>query len=56
MFNMKKVELELISDVDIYLSFEKSMREGVYYNSKSIVKPAISIWNLMIQSKNQNIL
>ena len=43
MFNMKKVELELISDVDIYLSLEKSMREGVYYNSKSIVKPAISI-------------
>ena len=34
MFNMKKIELELISDVDINLSFEKSMREAVYYNSK----------------------
>ena len=38
MFNMKKIELELISDVDINLSFEKSMREGVYYNSKRYSK------------------
>ena len=38
MFDMKKIELELISDVDINLSFEKSMREGVYYNSKRYSK------------------
>ena len=34
MLNMTKVELELISDVDKYLLFEKSMRTRVSYSSK----------------------
>ena len=32
--NIKKIELELISDADIYLLFEKSMEGGVSYISK----------------------
>ena len=31
---MAKVELELISDVDMYLLFETGMRGGVFYISK----------------------
>ena len=34
MLNMIKVELEFISDADIYLFFEKAMRGGVFYVSK----------------------
>ena len=34
MLNMSKVELELISDADMYLFFEKDMRGGVSYVSK----------------------
>ena len=32
--NMTKVELELISDADMHLFFEKGMRGGVSYISK----------------------
>ena len=31
MLNMTKVELKYISDADMYLFFEKGMREGVSY-------------------------
>ena len=34
MLSMVKVELDLISDVDMYLFFEKIMRGGVSYISK----------------------
>ena len=34
MFNMTKVELELISDLDIYILFEKGMKGGVSYISE----------------------
>ena len=33
--NMTKVELELASDADMYLLFEKDMRGGVSYISKT---------------------
>ena len=33
--NMTKVELELASDADMYLLFEKGMRGGVSYISKT---------------------
>ena len=45
MLNMTKVKLELISDLDMYIFFEKGMRGGV-----SKVKLTISIWNLMTQN------
>ena len=35
---MTKVELGLISDTDMYLCFEKGMRDGVSYISKNTVK------------------
>ena len=38
MLNMTKVELELISDADMYLSFEKRMRGGVSRVSKRYSK------------------
>ena len=54
--NMKKVELELIPDPDRYIFFQKGRRGCDSYISNNIVKPIISIWNLMIQKKNQNII
>ena len=36
--SMTKVELGLISDSDMYLCFEKGMRDGVSYISKNTVK------------------
>ena len=56
MLNMRKVELELIPDPEMYIVFEKGMRDGSFKFLIDIVKPTISIWNLMTQSKNQNIL
>ena len=38
MLNTTKVELEFISDSDMYLFFEKGMRSGVSYISKRYVK------------------
>lgn len=35
---MTKVKLDLISDVDMYLFFEKGVRDGVAYISKSYSK------------------
>ena len=56
MLNITKVKLELISDLDMYLFFEKWLRGWVSYVLIDIVKTTISIWNLTTQSKNQNIL
>ena len=39
---MTKVDLEFISDADIYLFFEKGMRGGASYISEDITKPIIS--------------
>ena len=43
MVNKTKVQLELISDTDMYWLFEKGMRDGVSYIVRNIVKPKISI-------------
>ena len=55
MLNMKKVELQLIPDLDMYIFFENST-----YNKYNIlvntVKSTISICSLMNQKKNQNLL
>ena len=53
MFKLKNIELELIPDSDIYMFFEKGTKGGVSCVSN---RPAISIWNLMTQNKDQNIL
>ena len=55
MLNMKKVELQLIPDLDMYIFFENST-----YNKYNIlvntVKSTIIICSLMNQKKNQNLL
>ena len=56
MLNMTKVELKLIPDPDMYIFFEKVTRGGVIIFLINIVKQTISIWNLMTQNKNQNII
>ena len=38
MLNMRKVELELTTDADMHLFFEKGMRDGVSYISKRYSK------------------
>ena len=43
MLNMTKMELELISDPDMYILFEKGMRGGVFLFVIDIVRPKISI-------------
>ena len=57
MLNMAKVKLELISDLDMYIFFEKGMRGGVSYISNRYGKAS----NKYLKSydppkKNQNIL
>ena len=56
MLNMTKIKLVLISDPEMYIFFEKGMRGGVLIFLMDIVKLARSIWNVMTQNKNQNIL
>ena len=48
--NMEKVDLELISDADMYFFFEEVMKGGVSYISRRLVKPAVSIQNLMMET------
>ena len=38
MLNMRKVELELIPDPEMYIVFEKGMRDGVFYISNRYSK------------------
>ena len=52
--NMVRVEIELISDAEIYLFFEKSMRRRVSYISKRYSKASIKYlktYNLQQESK-----
>ena len=39
MLKMSETELELISDIDMYLFVEKVMRGGIYYIAKRYSKP-----------------
>ena len=50
MLNMTKVKLELISDLDIYIFFEKGMRGGVSYISNRYRKAN----NKYLKSYDQN--
>ena len=58
LLNMAKVELELILDADMDLFIEKLWEVELFKFSQdnNIVKPTISIWNLITQNKNQKIL
>ena len=56
MLNITKVEPDLITDPYMKILFERGLKSGVSYISNKYSKPTISIWNLMTQDKNQNIL
>ena len=56
MLNMTKVKLELISDLDIYIFFEKGMRGGVSYISNRYRKANNKYLKSYDQNKNWNIL
>ena len=56
MLDMKKIKLELISDPDKYIFFEKGREVEFLIFLIDIVKPTISIWNFMTQNNNLNIL
>ena len=49
---MTKVQLELTPHTDIYLLFHKEWEVEFLTFLKDIVKPTISIWNLVTQNKN----
>ena len=53
---MTKIKFELISDLDMYIFFEKGMRGGVSYIYNRYSKANNKYLNLMTQNKNQNIL
>ena len=55
MFYMTKVKLELIPDPDMYILFGKVREMEFLIFLIGIVKPTISISNLVTQNKNQNI-
>ena len=44
MFSMAKVEINLVSEVDMYLFFEKGMRSGVSYVSKRYSRAKSKCW------------
>ena len=52
MLDMKKVELELVSDADIICSLKKVWEVEFITFLRNIVRPTKNSWNLM----NQNIL
>ena len=37
MLKMTEIELELITDFDMYIFFEKGTKDGIYYNSNIIL-------------------
>ena len=43
MRKMTKIKLELISDPEMYIFFEKGTRSGVFYISNRLAKPTINI-------------
>ena len=55
MLNITKVELELISDADIYLFFEKGIRGRVFYTFNRYIQ-ANNKYLTTIRNKNQNII
>ena len=50
MLNVTKIELEIVSDVDMHLLFEKGMRGGAFYVSKRYNKAN----NKYLKSYDQN--
>ena len=56
MLNIRKVKLELIADLDMYIFFEKELIGGASDIANRYTKANNTCLNLMIQSKNQNIL
>ena len=54
--NITKAQLELISDPNKYIFFEKGMKGKFFVFLIDMVKPTISIWSLITQNKNQNII
>ena len=53
---MTKVRFKFIPDSDMYLFFKNGMIGRFSYISERYSKANISVWNIMIQNKNQNIL
>ena len=56
MFKMAKIKLELISDLDMYLTLGKGREVGFLIFLTDTAKSTTNIKKLMTQNKNQNIL
>ena len=54
MFKMTKIKFELISDPNIYLTFEKGRKVEFLIFLTDTAKSTINIKNLMTQNKNEN--
>ena len=53
MLKMTRIEVELISDIDLHLFIEKGMRGGISYIAK---RKIINTWSVMIVVKKVNTL
>ena len=56
MLKMTKIKLELITDPDMHIFFEKVLELEFLIFLIVLAKPTINIWNFMMQNKKQNIL
>ena len=56
MFNMTKMELELIPNFDLYILFEKGTKGGISYIFNKYTKRLQKKANFMTKNKNHNIL
>ena len=56
MLKMTEIELELISDNEMYLFVENGMRVGISYNANYLVKPIINTCNLTVIKNQANLL
>ena len=56
MLKMTKIELELISEIDLYLLIEKPMRGGITYIAKRHCKEIINAWDHMVLINQANLL
>ena len=56
MLKITRIELDVISDIDMHLFKEKGMRGGISYILKRHSKQIISTWSVMIKVKKVNTL
>ena len=55
-FKKTEVKIELLTDIDMLLMVEKSIREGISHATNRYVKLIKNIWKIIITIRNRHIL